>query len=145
MLRLLEERPKKTRRIRKLFAILALTAASMTGAKSHVPLVRGIAIIRTLTNNFGVQTESPCIDVRDGAESNPAPTHRRITAAAGFQNPVEPSLFAQTDVTAAIWAFQQKVMRCVRSIRMFGQTDVCHKCVKRVPAETSSGLLPAQK
>jgi len=37
VLRLLEKGSKKRKRPRKLFAILALTAAGITGAKSHMP------------------------------------------------------------------------------------------------------------
>jgi hypothetical protein len=112
-------------------------------------IVRGVATICDLTNAFGVETESPCIDVADGSENDPSsPTPAPAEAQpepSVSQLPPSPASPPQTDATEAIRAFQQKVTHCMRSIRMFGQADVYHKCVRRVQAETSASLAPSSK
>lgn len=239
MLKLLESGEKKPRRARKLFAILALTAAGMTGAKSHVPpipqyrqltfrdfivdgielarksaqveltalytrqgqeavlyenenayimdhagpapgseptiplltddashafremlyscdsqrsygrfgcqlMVRGVATMCILTNGFGVKTDSPCIEVKDGIDASPAPLPPQSTPSAS-PLPTRPASPPQTNTLEAISAFQQKVRHCTRSAKMlgeqilgFGTTDIYHKCVKRIQAETAA-------
>lgn len=105
------------------------------GTLGCILVVRGIATMCSLTNAFGAETDSPCIEVQDGddgATSSVSPASASDAPPAAAAPPDNPSD-----------AFDQKVRNCISSPEMADVGDAYRKCVKRVRAESAAGSPPA--
>lgn len=105
-------------------------------------VVRGIATTCSLTNAFGAVTETPCIEVIDGA----SPTILTAPQAAAPE-PAESATSAPKTNTTSIApaspeSTEQKVKDCIRSPEMAETDDVYRKCLKRIQAESSASPTP---